>query len=131
MSATRRGLIIVGILVVVVAIFCYWLPFKALPGAGIGVALPWITLPADVLKGNVLPSFFGYDFVNSMVAMLVVDAILVLIGLTIRRAVAGQSAATFVPRGFVNVMEMLVEFWYNQARNAVGNFAPRVLPLAL
>ncbi len=131
MSATRRGLIIFGILVVVTAIFCVWLPFFGLPRAGFGVALPWITLPADVLKGNVLPAFLGYDFVNSMVAMLVVDLILVLIGLAVRRAVMGQSPANFVPRGIVNVIEFMVEFWYNQARNVLGDFTPRVLPLAL
>src|SRR3954469_25791657 len=98
MSATRRGFILFGALVFITAVFCIWLPFFALPKAGLGVGIPWITLPADVLKGNVLPSFLGSDFTNSMTSLLVVDAILILIAVTVNRALKGWAPDRFVPR---------------------------------
>ncbi|MCC7447185.1 MAG: F0F1 ATP synthase subunit A [Anaerolineae bacterium] len=131
MSATRRGLILFIILVVVTAIFCVWIPFFVLPGAGLGVGLPVISLPAEVLAGNVLPSFFGYDLTNTLTTLLVVDVILLLIGFAVNRAVSGHAPERFIPRGFTNAIELLVEFWYNQARNVLGEHTGRVLPLAL
>jgi len=129
-ATTRRGFILFGALVVITAVFCIWLPFFALPKAGFGVGIPWITLPTDVLKGNVLPSFLGSDFTNSMTALIVVDVLLLLIGLTVRRSLAGWAPDRFVPRGLTNGIEMLVEFWYNTARNVLGEHTRRVVPLA-
>jgi len=131
MSATQRGLIIFVILVVASAIFCVYLPFFGLPRAGFGVGLPVISLPAEILAGNVLPATFGYDFPNTFTSLIVVDIIVLLIGFTVNRAVSGKAPDQFVPRGLTNFIEMIVEFWYNTARNAVGNFTGHVLPLAL
>ncbi len=131
MSATRRGFILFGIMVVVTAVFCVWLPFFALPKAGLAVALPAISLPAEVLSGNVLPGFFGYDLTNSLTSLIVVDIIVLLIGIAVNRAVSAQAPERFVPRGFVNFIEIIVEFWYNQARNVLGSHTLRVLPMAL
>lgn len=128
MSATRRGLVLFGILVVVTAVFCVWLPFFGLPKAGFGVGLPVVSLPPETL---VPKAFFGIDLTNSMTSMLLVDVLLILIGLVVRAAVSGKLPTQFVPRGFTNFIDLLVEFWYNQARNALGNFTGRVLPLAL
>ena len=129
MSATRRGFIIFGGLVVVTAIFCVYLPFFGLPKAGLGVGLPSISLPAEVLVPNI--PILGIPLTNSMTSMLVVDIILLLIGFTINRALASQSIDRFVPRGLTNGIEMLVEFWYNQARNVLGEHTRKVVPLAL
>jgi len=131
MSATRRGFILFGIMVVVTAVFCVYLPFFGLPKMGLGVGLPAISLPAEVLKGNVLPGALGYDLTNSMTSLFVVDIILLLIGFTVRRALAGQTPDRFVPRGMVNFVEVLVDFWYNQARNVLGEHTKRVVPMAL
>ena len=108
MSATRRGFIIFGGLVVVTAIFCVYLPFFGLPKAGLGVGLPSISLPAEVLVPSI--PILGIPLTNSMTSMLVVDIILLLIGFTINRALASQSIDRFVPRGLTNGIEMLVEF---------------------
>src|SRR3982750_4450532 len=108
MSAKRRGFILFGILGGVTAVFCVSLPFFGLPKAGLGVGLPAISLPAEVLKGNVLPGALGYDLTNSMTSLFVVDIILLLIGFTVRRALAGQTPDRFVPRGMVNFVEVLV-----------------------
>lgn len=130
-AATRRGFIIFAIIVAVTAIFCVYLPFFGLPKSGLGVALPAISLPAEVLKGNVLPAAFGYDFTNSMTSLIIVDALLILMGLVIFNATYGKRPDEFVPRGFTNFVEVIVEFWYNTARGVLGNFTGRVLPLAL
>src|SRR5438552_277906 len=112
-SATRRGLWLFGGLVVVIAVFCYWLPFVALPSAGLGVGLPSISLP------------------NSLTSLIVVDIIVLAMGFVVNRAVSGQLPNRFIPRGFTNFMEVLVDFWYNQARSVLGEHTARVLPLAL
>ncbi len=130
-ATTKRGLIIFAGLVVVTAVFCVWLPFFVLPKAGLGVGLPSISLPAEVLKGNLLPGFLGYDLTNSMTSLVVVDVLILLIAWRVRRAVTGQPPDQFVPRGLTNLIEAVVEFWYNQARNVLGEHTRRVLPLAL
>jgi F-type H+-transporting ATPase subunit a len=129
MSATRRGFIIFGGLVVVTAIFCIWLPFFGLPRAGLGVGLPSISLPAEVLIPNI--PVLGIPLTNSMTSMIGVDIILLLIGVTINRVLASQSIDRFVPRGLTNGIELIVEFWYNQARNVLGEHTRKVVPLAL
>jgi F-type H+-transporting ATPase subunit a len=131
MSAKRRGFILFGIMVVVTAVFCVYLPFFGLPKMGLGVGLPAIALPAEVLVGNVLPSFLGYDLTNSMTSLIVVDIILLLIGFAVYRAVSGQTADRFVPRGLVNFIEVVTEFWYNTAHNVLGEHTKKVVPLAL
>jgi F-type H+-transporting ATPase subunit a len=129
MSATRRGFILFGILVVVTAVFCVWLPFFGLPRAGLGVGLPQITLKPEVLNSNFLG--LGIPLTNSFTSMILIDIVVLLMGWVVSRAVTGQLPSRFVPRGFTNFMEVLVEFWYNQARNVLGEHTRRVLPLAL
>ncbi len=129
MSATRRGFIIFGGLVVVTAIFCIWLPFFGLPRAGLGVGLPSISLPAEVLIPNI--PILGIPLTNSFTSMISVDLILLLIGVTINRALSSQSIDRFIPRGLTNGIELIVEFWYNQARNVLGEHTRKVVPLAL
>lgn len=130
MSVQRRGFFIFGGLVLVTAIFCIGLPFFWLPGAGLGMGLPTISLPAEPLIHNILPSFLGSNFTNTMTSLIVVDVIILLIALTVRRAITSAAPDRFVPRGLTNGIEMIAEFWYNEARKALGNFAPRVFPLA-
>src|SRR5437763_1669763 len=108
MSATRRGFMLFGILVVVVAIFCVGLPFFWLPKAGLGVGLPSTSLPAEPLTG-VLP-IIGIPFLNSFSSMLVVDLIVVLIAFAVNRALGMQAPNRFVPRGLTNGIEVLVDF---------------------
>jgi F-type H+-transporting ATPase subunit a len=128
MSATRRGLLLFGGLVLVTAIFCVYLPFFGLPRLGIGVGLPNTSLPPEPLTGPIL---FGIPLLNSFTSLLVVDIIVLLIALTVNRAVSSQALNRFVPRGLTQGIELIVDFWYTQARNVLGEFTPRVLPLAL
>lgn len=127
MSAAARGLIVFVGLVAFVAIFCIWLPFTFLPSIGAGVALPVITLPAEVLVGNVLP---GFDFTNTMTSLLLVDVLLIVIALVVGRAYRSASPDRFVPRGLTNFIELIGEFLYNQAYNLLGKRTRAVFPIA-
>ena len=49
MNKTLRGLLVLVGMIAFGAIFCLWLPFILLPGAGIGVALPVIYVPGEIL----------------------------------------------------------------------------------
>jgi F0F1-type ATP synthase membrane subunit a len=127
MSAASRGLIIFVGLVLFVAVLCVWLPFTFLPSIGAGVALPVISLPAEVLVGNILP---GFDFTNTMTSLLLVDALLIVIAIVVGRAYRSASPDRFVPRGLTNFIELIGEFLYNQAYNLLGKRTRAVFPVA-
>jgi F0F1-type ATP synthase membrane subunit a len=125
MSATRRGLLIFGGLVLVVAFGCYYLPFVVLPRAGQGVALPVIT-PAPEVFGSI----FGIQLTGTLTSMVIVDILVILIAVVVGRAIRRQPADRFVPRGLSNAIEMLAEFFYNQAYSLLGKYTRAVFPLA-
>ncbi|MBO9309169.1 MAG: F0F1 ATP synthase subunit A [Chloroflexi bacterium] len=127
MSAAARGFIIFVGLVAFVAIFCVWVPFTFLPSIGAGVALPVISLPAEVLVGNILP---GFDFTNTMTSLLLVDALLIAVAIVVGRAYRSASPDRFVPRGLTNFVELIGEFLYNQAYNLLGKRTRAVFPIA-
>ncbi|MBX3065837.1 MAG: F0F1 ATP synthase subunit A [Anaerolineae bacterium] len=130
MSTTTRGFLIFGVLVLVVAFGCIGPAFFWLPQAGVGVPLPVITLPGEVLAGNVFPGWLGYDLTNTFTSLILVDLILFAIALVVIRATAGVAPDRFVPRGFTNFIELLAEFLYNQARTLLGPHVQKVFPLA-
>jgi F-type H+-transporting ATPase subunit a len=130
MSTNTRGFLIFGALVLVVAFVCIGPAFFWLPRAGLGVPLPVIALPGEVLAGNVFPGFLGYDLTNTITSMILVDIILLIMGLTVWRATSGQSPDRFVPKGFTNFIELIAEFLYNQAKGMLGAQVGRVFPLA-
>ena len=74
MSAiTRRGLIIFGIVVLIGAVFCYWLPFRLLPSIGLGVGLLQLILTQVVTfaASLVLPAMGDSQLDNSVFFALV------------------------------------------------------------
>ncbi len=135
MSATiRRGFLLFGILVVFTAVVCVWLPFFALPKVGLGVGLPAIALPAEPLSNSQLPiigPIFGLQLTNTFTTLIVVDVLMLLLGITVWRATSGVAPEKFVPRGFTNFVDILVQFWYDQAKPVLGEHTWRVLPMAL
>lgn len=128
MSAAMRGFLVLIVIVLVTAFVCVGPAFIWLPQAGMGVALPVITLPAEALVPNW--PFFGYDFTNTLTSMVVVDVIILIIALVVGRALRSQPADRFVPRGFTNFIELLGEFLYNQAHKLLGKHTRSVFPLA-
>ena len=125
MNKTTRGCLILIGLIVGVGVFCLWLPFVLLPGAGIGVALPVIFVPGEVLVRD----FFGpgVHLTNTLVGMFLADLVVLLIlgGLLLRGGVKA------IPGRLQSMLEMLVEYMYNLAKTVVGSRAGRVFPLVM
>jgi F-type H+-transporting ATPase subunit a len=65
----------------------------------------------------------GFAFTNSMAAMLLVDALLIVLFLTATRK------ARLVPTGLQNFMEWIIELLYKQCQQVAGKNAPRVFPV--
>ena len=125
MNKTSRGCLILIGLIVVVGVFCLWLPFVLLPGAGIGVALPVIFVPGEVLVRDFFGS--GVHLTNTLVGMFAADLVVLLIlgGLLLRGGVKA------IPGRLQSLLEMLVEYMYNLAKSVVGSRAGRVFPLVM
>lgn len=84
------------------------------------VPLPGIQLPAEIplrIGGIPLP--------NTFIATLLADAVLLLLALAATRKMA------LVPRGLQNVMEWLIEAWYNLSEDIAGPNARKFFPWAM
>lgn len=118
----RRTLIIIGVLVVVGAILSFGLGMRfAQKDLHISVAAEPVTcLFGERASEKVCAS--GFPVTNSLILTILVDLALVLI------AFYGVSRMQFIPRGFQNVVEWVVELFYNftksvDAKNANKFFA--------
>ena len=65
----------------------------------------------------------GFPISNSMIAMAIVDAVLIIFFLLATRK------AQIVPSGLQNFMEWIVELLYRQCQQVAGKNAPRVFPV--
>jgi F-type H+-transporting ATPase subunit a len=65
----------------------------------------------------------GFPITNSMVATLIVDAVLILLFLAATRRIK------LVPSGIQNFMEAIVDLLYGQARQVAGKNAAKVFPI--
>lgn len=130
MSATKRGLLVLCGLILFGTVFCGLFPFVILPNLGLGAGLPAITLPAEVLVKNIIP---GFNLTNGITSMLLVDIILITMALAVGKTLRKQSADTYTPKGMLmNVIDMLVEFWTNEASKTLDTKkVSLVLPLVL
>jgi F-type H+-transporting ATPase subunit a len=122
---TLRGTLILAGTIAFTAFFCLWLPFVGLPGAGIGVALPVIFVPGEILVRN----FFGegIHLTNTILGMFAADVVIVLImvGLYVGGGVK------LIPGRLQGLIELLVEYMYNLAKSVAGSRAGRVFPLVM
>lgn len=128
MSATTRGAIIFGILIVFL-VLCSVLTFSVLPNASVAVGLPVITVPGEAYNGA-LPSAEAYGvgnvfsgWTNTFVATLLADvAVLAFVFLAWR---ASKGWTREVPTRFQSWVEMVGDFIYGQTKSFAG-----VKPLA-
>lgn len=111
-------LTLIGLFLAVVVL----LPFSVFPSAGIGVALPVIYVP-----GEKLDTFSSGDFVftNTMLAALITT--LLVLGLLVPVA----SSLAMVPGRLQAFFEIIIEFWYNQAKQVAGVNGRQLVPLML
>jgi F-type H+-transporting ATPase subunit a len=124
-NKTTRGVFILAGILVATAVFCLWIPFSVLPGAGIGVALPVIFVPGEILVRD----FFGegVHLTNTLVGMFLTDIVvlLMLAGLYLSGGVKA------IPSRIQGLLELLVEYMYNLAKSVAGSRAARVFPLVM
>ena len=121
MSATRRGFILFGILVVVVPYSVCGCRLLRLPHAGWGWACRQISLPPEVLARNGFLFGLGLDLTNTFTTLILIDVIVLLMGWRREARVSSVSRLTGWSRAsFTNFIDLLVEFWYNQARLVLG-----------
>ncbi len=125
MNKTTRGLLILVGIIVVTGLLCLWLPFVGLPGASIGVALPVIYVPGEVL----VKDFFGegVHLTNTLVGMFLADAVVLLI----LAALYLRGGVKLIPGRLQAMLELLVNYMYNLAKSVAGSQAGRVFPLVM
>lgn len=127
MSARVRGLIVFAIIVAVAVIGCGLIPFAIMPGWGIGVALPVIEVPGEVVaKGGL----FGIDLTNTFMGTLAADLMLIIFVVLAWRASNGWRNE--IPNRFQALVETLVEGFYNFCKGIAGDrltSAPFLWPL--
>ncbi len=87
---------------------------------------PHVQLPAEPLSGTLF-TFAGqeFHFTNTMLAMLIADVILLLIGFGVYRAVRGGS---LVLKGLSGAVEALLEALYNLTEGTAGKWAKFIFP---
>jgi F0F1-type ATP synthase membrane subunit a len=127
MSVRRRGIIAFAILVVVGVIGCGMLPFVIMPGWGIGMALPIIEVPGEVVQKGGL---FGIDLTNSFIGTIAADIMVLIFVFLAWRASKGWTKE--VPNRFQALVESLVEGFYNFCKGIGGDrlrTAPLLWPL--
>jgi F0F1-type ATP synthase membrane subunit a len=127
MSARRRGIIIFAVLVFVAVVFCFLTPFVWLPGAGLGMALPVIEVPGEVVVEGGL---FGTNLTNTFLATLFADFMVLVFAALAWRVSKGWTKE--VPGRFQSLVETIVETLYNFCRNIAGDrlrSVKRPLPL--
>jgi len=124
-NKTQRGLLVLIGMVVFVGVFCLWIPFILLPGAGIGVALPVIYVPGEVLVKDFLGE--GFHLTNTLVGVLLADLVILLIVL----AVYLSGGIKKVPGRLQSLLELLVGFMYDFAKSVAGSNAGRIFPLVM
>jgi F-type H+-transporting ATPase subunit a len=113
----------------IIFIVCIVLSFMVLPKLGLGAGLPTITLPAETLITNLIP---GFNLTNGLTSMIMVDAIVLVIAVSIGLYCKKQTSDLFVPENkLFNLFDSLFETAYEQAYGIIGDHAPQILPLAL
>jgi F-type H+-transporting ATPase subunit a len=80
---------------------------------------PTVVLPAE-------PIWYGSWVTNTILATLVSDVILILLGIGAYRFARSGS---LVPRGVYNAFEAIVEFLWNTVEGATGKWAWRIVPI--
>lgn len=87
---------------------------------------PFVSLPAENLS-DTLFVFAGqeFHFTNTMLALLISDAILLLIAFGVYRA---AKSGSLVPKGLSGAVEALLEALYNMTEGTAGKWAKNIFP---
>lgn len=72
-----------------------------------------------------LPVIGDFYLVNTLPTLLVLDIIIILMALTVKKALQGGN---LVPKGITSIMEMLVEVLYNMTATSAGKYTKKIFP---
>ncbi|MBN2304140.1 MAG: F0F1 ATP synthase subunit A [Anaerolineae bacterium] len=116
-----KGLLIFAGTIVFVALFCGVLPLVVMPGAGIGVALPVISVPGEILEKNF--PFDGFNLTNTLIGTLLAD-----IGVLVFAFGATRNMKE-VPGRLQGLFETLSDALYGVTKATAGPNAKKIFPL--
>lgn len=111
-----RGAIIFGIMIFAAWFLCGFVSTGFMPSNGIAMALPVIQMPGEVYKAG-WPSA-GFEFTNTLAAMLLTDAIVILIA--IGAFIASKGWTKEIPGKFQGMIEVLVQALYGLVKDMAG-----------
>jgi F-type H+-transporting ATPase subunit a len=72
-----------------------------------------------------LPVLGDFYLVNSLPALLLVDIVIILMALAVRKALKGGN---LIPKGVTSIVEMLVEVVYNMTETSAGKYTKKIYP---
>lgn len=127
MNTRQRGCLTFLIMVVVGVVFCGLFPFVILPNAGIGMALPVIEVPGEVLVEDAI---LGMNLTNTLVATVLADIVILIFVFLAWRASKGWTNE--VPGRFQGWVEFLLGGFYSFMKGIGGErlrTAPFLWPL--
>jgi F-type H+-transporting ATPase subunit a len=89
---------------------------------------PHIQVAAEALTKPLftLPVLGDFYITNSMVAMVLMDIVIIVIALLVKRGVS--KSTNLVPRGIAGAFEMAVDSLYNMAESTAGKYAKKIFP---
>lgn len=132
MTTNQRGCLVgLGLLVFAVVV-CGWLPFAFLPSQGAAAGIPVIQVPGEVLVYHWKPLGIdlGEDFnlLNTMIALVIADVIVLLLGFAAYRASRGWRKE--IPGRFQGLMEVIAGGLFGLVKSIGGaENARRIFPL--
>lgn len=128
MTTNQRGCLYGVILLIFGAVVCVWVPFILLPGSAAAAAIPVIQVPGEVLIKNFLGLGPKFNLINTMVALIIVDVIVLLIAIGLNRASKGWTKE--VPGRGQGMMESIAGFLFGFTKQIAGpKNAKAIFPL--
>lgn len=124
MNTRVRGLIVFGVIILVAVVACGLIPFVIMPSMGIGMALPVIEVPGEVVVKNGLLG--QVDLTNTLIGTFLADIMVIIFAVLAWRASKGWTKE--VPGRFQAFAETIIEGFYNFMKG-VGGARLRTAPL--
>lgn len=116
-----RGILIFVVILLLSVTFCGIVPFMIMPGQGIAMGLPVVTVPGEKLTENFLG--MGITLTNTIVGTLLADVVVLLFALGATRHMKE------VPGRLQGLFEVLTNLLYGLAKSTAGHNAKKIFPL--
>ncbi|MBN1679833.1 MAG: F0F1 ATP synthase subunit A [Anaerolineae bacterium] len=117
-----KGLLILLGIIASTVIFCGVVPFVVMPGAGISMALPVISVPGEKLWEDFL-GVDGLTVTNTLIGTLLADVVLLAF------AIGATRTMRDVPGRLQGLFEVVTDALYSLAKSTAGANARKIFPL--